>query len=97
MIAEEDCRRIKISNSLPKKIETEIKVPTVWTIFYRMPFDILEKYSKIAKPKKGIVWRANFYKCADETSHPHWLTWSKVNRPQPEFHVPECFGILSFE
>lgn len=97
VIAEEDCRRIEIFHSLPKTIETEIQEPTVWTIFYRMPFEILEKYSKLAKPQKGVVWRANFYKCADATSHPHWLTWSKVNRPMPDFHVPESFGVLSFE
>jgi hypothetical protein len=97
VVAEEDCRRIEIFHSLPKKIETEIHVPTVWTIFYRMPFDILEKYSKVAKPQRGVVWRANFYKCADATSHPHWLTWSKVNRPKPDFHVPECFGRIEFK
>ncbi len=97
VIAEEDCRRIAIFHSLPKTIETEIQEPTVWTISYRMPFDILEKYSKVAKPQKGIVWRANFYKCADATSQPHWLTWSKVNRPRPDFHIPKCFGVLSFE
>jgi hypothetical protein len=97
VIAEEDCRRIEIFNSLPKTIETEIKVPTVWTICYRMPFDILEKYSKVAKPRKGVAWRANFYKCADATSQPHWLTWSKVNRPKPDFHVPECFGRIEFK
>ena len=97
VIAEEDCSHIEIFNSLPKTIETEIQIPTVWTIFYRVPFDILEKYSKVAKPRKGVVWRANFYKCANATSHPHWLTWSKVNRQRPDFHVPQSFGKLQFE
>jgi hypothetical protein len=97
VVAEEDCSRIEIFHSLPKMIETEIQTPTAWTLSYRIPFDVLEKYSKIAKPQKGAVWRANFYKCADATSQPHWLTWSKVNRQQPEFHIPECFGVLSFE
>ena len=30
------------------------------------------------------AWRANFYKCGDDTSHPHWAAWSplkKVNNP----------------
>lgn len=97
VIDEEDCRRIEIFHSLPKTIEKEIQSPTVWTIGYRMPFEILEKYSTVTRPSKGVVWRANFYKCADATSQPHWLTWSKVNRPRPDFHIPECFGVLSFE
>ena len=97
VIAEEDCRRIEIFHTLPELIKMEIQEPTVWTICYRMPFDILEKYSKVAKPRKGVTWRANFYKCADATSHPHWLTWSEVNRPKPDFHVPEYFGWIEFK
>jgi hypothetical protein len=97
VIAEEDCCRIEIFHSLPKIIEMEIQESTLWTVSYRLPFDILEKYSKVKKPCKGVSWRANFYKCAGASSHPHWLTWSKVNRQRPDFHVPECFRVLSFE
>ena len=96
-IAEQDCQRIKIYTSMPKKVEPEIKEPTIWTVQYSLPFEILGKYAKVIAPAANIKWRANFYKCADATSHPHWLTWSKVNRPSPDFHVPECFGVLSFE
>jgi len=44
-----------------------------------------------------VTWRANFYKCADSTSHPHWLTWSPVDHPTPHFHLPAFFGTLEFE
>jgi hypothetical protein len=97
LIAEEDCRSIEIYHSLPKMIETEIQVPTLWTVSYRLPYNILEKYSNVKKPGKGVFWRANFYKCADRTSHPHWLTWSPVDNPTPDFHLPKYFGILEFE
>ena len=59
--------------------------------------DILEKYAQVTHPQPGGIWRANFYKCADKTSHPHWLTWSVVDKPRPDFHVPQFFGILEFE
>jgi hypothetical protein len=50
-------------------------------------FQVMDKYVKAA----------NFYKCADQTSHPHWLTWASVDYPQPKFHLPEFFGRLVFE
>ncbi len=97
-LAAEDLKRIQVAHTLPPRVETEIAQPTTWVVEYRLPLDILPKYRKdIAKPGPGVTWRANFFKCADNTSHPHWLTWSKVERPRPDFHVPEYFGTLQFE
>jgi len=96
-IFEQDCSKIKIFASMPKIVETEIDAPTVWTLQYHLPFEILEKYAKIDKPRGGAKWRANFYKCADNTSHPHWLTWNFVNGLKPDFHQPKYFGTLIFE
>ena len=38
--------------------------------------------------------RANFYKCADKSAHPHFLSWNPVAVPHPDFHRPEFFGEL---
>ena len=38
--------------------------------------------------------KANFYKCGDKTAHPHYLSWSPVETPKPDFHRPEFFGEL---
>ena len=40
--------------------------------------------------------RANFYKCADMTAHPHFLAWNRVGSPTPDFHRPDFFGELLF-
>ena len=40
--------------------------------------------------------RANFYKCADKTAHPHFLAWNRVVSPTPGFHRPDFFGELLF-
>jgi hypothetical protein len=64
---------------------------------YTLPFSILEKYMKVDLPMPGKKWRANFYKCGDKTSHPHWLTWAPVEFPKPNFHLPGFFGMLIFE
>ena len=41
--------------------------------------------------------RANFYKCADLSAHPHFLSWNPIDTPKPDFHTPEFFGELIFE
>jgi len=97
LLTEDEVRQIEIKSSQPKIIEPEITEPLTWTLEYRLPLAILEKYLPIAKPAPGVTWRANFYKCADATSHPHWLTWSPVNLPKPDFHVPVDFGLIIFE
>ena len=97
-LAAADCDRIQIAHSLPRVVDHEIAAPTTWTLEYRLPFDVIHAYCPDAtKPAPGKQWRANLYKCADKTSHPHWLTWSPVDWPSPKFHVPECFGTLIFD
>jgi hypothetical protein len=96
VVAEADCRCIEIYHQLPKRIDPEIADPVTWMVAYAIPFEMLEKYSRVTRPGPGVSWRANFYKCADHTSHPHWLTWSKVDNPRPDFHLPEFFGTLKY-
>lgn len=93
----EDCRKVEIAHSLKTDVEQEIAEPLNWSLEYRIPFDVLKKYMKVDEPGPGVSWRANFYKCADKTSHPHWLTWAPVDYPRPRFHMPEYFGRLLFE
>ena len=96
-IAAVDLEQIEIKSSLPKIVEPEIEGPTMWSVEYRLPFSVIHRYCPEASPPEaGVVWRANFYKCADATSHPHWLTWSYVDHPVPKFHMPQCFGRLEF-
>jgi hypothetical protein len=92
-VSEADCARIELAHSLPRRVDPEIAEPITWTVEYRLPFAVL---GPTDVPAPGVRWRANFYKCADGTSHPHWLTWAPVDRPAPDFHVPECFGTLEF-
>jgi hypothetical protein len=93
----DDFATVVTATSLKGPIESEIAQPTTWTVEYKIPLSLLEKFTKIERPKPGVTWRANFYKCADESSHPHWLTWSPVTHAEPSFHLPKYFGILAFE
>ncbi|MDD5459130.1 MAG: carbohydrate-binding family 9-like protein [Phycisphaerae bacterium] len=97
VLAVDDIEKIETAHTLNGIIEPEIEEPTTWTLEYRIPLVMVEKYAPIKKPAPGVIWRANFYKCADRCSHPHWLTWSKVGLPKPDFHQPPFFGKLVFE
>jgi hypothetical protein len=93
----EDIKQIEIAHSLPEKIDPEISEPVTWTLEYRIPLSMLKKFSNVTDPKPGVVWKANFYKTASQSSNPHWITWSYVDNPKPNFHLPQFFGTLIFK
>ncbi len=95
-VTDADCARVRMAHSLPCRVDPEITEPTAWRVEYAIPLDILSHYTPVDWPEPGVRWRANFFKCGDETSHPHWLTWAPVPRSAFGFHVPEAFGTLAF-
>lgn len=96
-VSEQDFKQIEIISSLKGPIEEEIPHPVNWSVAVKLPYAILENYATLTKPEPDVIWKGNFYKCADASSHPHWLTWSKIDRPEPDFHRPEFFGTIKFE
>ena len=93
----EDIKKIEIAHSMPQLVDPEITEPTTWTLEYRIPLAVLKKVSHVTSPRHGVIWRANFYKCADKSSNPHWITWSPVVNEKPNFHLPRYFGTLEFQ
>jgi hypothetical protein len=96
-IEPEDIRKIEIAHTLPKVIDPETTDPVTWILEYKIPLELLEKYAPVTRPKKGIVWKANFYKIAENNSNPHYITWSVVKNENPDFHLPQYFGTIVFE
>lgn len=43
---------------------------------------------------KGDILKGNFFKCGDETEIPHYGSWTKIQTPSPDYHLPEFFGTL---
>jgi hypothetical protein len=87
-------RQIQVRPSLPPVIEREISEPTVWTLQFFIPFCLFEPFAGKLENVSGQVWRGNFFKCAEEVSHPHWAAWSPVD--EFNFHLPRCFGAIRF-
>ena len=61
-----------------------------WRVTLIVPFELLGVDLENLPEKL----RANFYKCGDETAHPHFLSWSPIGTASPDFHRPEYFGEL---
>jgi hypothetical protein len=59
-----------------------------WELCVRIPFRLMD-IDPENLPKKLL---GNFYKCADATDQPHYVTWNPVNTEKPDFHRPEFFG-----
>ena len=96
-LTDEDIAQLEIAHSMPAIVDTEITDEVTWTIEYKVPLALLKRYSEVTTPAKDVEWRANFYKIAEITSNPHYITWSKIDRPVPNFHVPENFGRIIFK
>lgn len=95
MLPPEDGERVRVYHTLPRRVEPEIAEDTHWRLEFRVPFDLLARYVGPLGDVAGQTWHANFYKCGDKTSHPHWASWAPVSRLN--FHLPECFAPVVFE
>lgn len=45
----------------------------------------------------GVRAKGNFYKCGDNLSVPHFLSWNPITTANPDFHRAEHFGDIVFE
>ncbi len=83
-------RLSSIGNNPVKEKEVEFS----WTITVAIPFGVFFHHK--VKELKGKSFRANFYKCGDKLKVPHYVTWSRIGTPDPDFHQPDWFGVLKF-
>ena len=67
---------------------------TEWEVALVIPFEAFYKHNLTALDGKTV--RANFYKCGDELSVPHFLSWNPIPVKEPNFHLPQYFGTLFF-
>jgi hypothetical protein len=66
-----------------------------WSLYLEIPKKVLGFAEN--EQLSGQKLRANFYKCGDNTSEPHFLSWNPIDLPKPNFHVPQFFGMLELQ
>lgn len=65
-----------------------------WTLNLTIPKEVFFKHNLTTL--SNVNARANFYKCGDDLTEPHFLSWKPIDNPTPNFHLPKFFGNLDF-
>ncbi len=88
-------RKIEIESTLGNQPFEEKTGNFVWEMTIRIPVECLafDPLQSLA----GLKGTANFYKCGDGSSMPHYITWNPINTESPDYHRPEFFGKILFE
>jgi len=88
-------KKIEIESSLGNQPFEEKTGNFNWEIMIRIPITCFEFDS--LKTFDALQASANFYKCGDATSEPHYISWNPVETQNPDYHRPEFFGKVFFE
>jgi len=91
--SKEDCARVKRNSSLKNEAPVANEEAFEWNLQFFIPIELMKKFCGKADFEED-GWKCNFYKCADNSSHPHWISWSPLK--ELNFHAPDDFGKLSF-
>lgn len=94
--APEQMARIERFAPLGRKALAEKEGMQEWEVGLTIPYALIlgmtdEEWEKAGKPVPQHM-RGNFYKCGDNTKHPHFVSWAPVGTPNPDFHQPAFFG-----
>ena len=91
LFSDYELSRIIRHTSLERQ-ETVMNGMHSWRVAMCIPYELIG-FSSDTVP---CQLSANFYKCADKSDHPHFVSWNPIDTAAPDFHRPEFFGILEF-
>ena len=86
---------VKRTPSLPRQNFQEICGDNRWTLTLQIPPKALFKHQITTWDNTEAS--ANFYKCGDNLSRQHFLSWAPIDTEKPDFHRPDFFQPLKFE
>ena len=89
MFGEELMAQIRTVGSLPHEAIDSKGEGQTWTMLKIIPFSVL------GIDKTPASLKGNFYKCGDCCEQAHFLSWSPIDLPAPNFHCPEFFGEIT--
>jgi len=81
--------KVKRLPSLPAEPFAERRDGPPWSLTLLIPPEALFRHR--LTDWSGVAARANFYKCGDNLSQPHFLSWRPIGTATPDFHRPEFF------
>lgn len=87
-------RRILRTPSLGNAPFAEREGDNRWSVTLAIPPAALFRHE--LQSWDGLEASMNLYKCGDDLSHPHFLSWQPIAAPKPNFHLPEFFEQVRF-
>lgn len=93
LMSTDDLAKIERYSSIGRRAFKELEGMFTWDLTVKIPYSVLDFEKKMDIQKLS----GNFYKCADGTGSPHFLSWSPIKTEKPDFHRPEFFGDLYIE
>ena len=94
-ILPEMINQIDIESSLGNQPFAEKSGDFSWEMMICIPIQCFA-FDKV-QSLNGLKATANFYKCGDETSDPHFVTWNAIDTENPDYHRPEFFAPVKFK
>lgn len=92
-LSDEELNKVKRFPSCGSRPFEELEGMFSWNLLVAIPLEVMGlEYTGTPIHMKG-----NFYKCADLTTAPHFLSWAPINTPEPDFHRPEFFADITLE
>ena len=88
-LTKEEMALIQRQCTYPRKALEEQDGIFEWNVALTIPLKLIFRDKSPVFPQK---LRVNFYKCADMTKKPHFVSWQPITLPKPNFHCPEFFG-----
>lgn len=92
-LSDEQLARVRRYASCGTRPFRELEGLFSWNLLVAIPLDIMG----IEYNGTPVKMRGNFYKCADETASPHFLSWAPIDTPTPDFHRPEFFADITLQ
>ena len=92
-LSDEELSQVKRYPSCGTRPFEELEGMFTWNLLVAIPLSLIGlKYEG-----KPLAMKGNFYKCADLTTTPHFLSWAPIDTPEPDFHRPEFFADIILE
>ncbi|MEG2377301.1 MAG: carbohydrate-binding family 9-like protein [Clostridia bacterium] len=83
---------------IAQRAEADIKNGEFWEWSGYIPFAFVTDHASEFKPRAGMQFRGNFFKCGEFTQCPHYGTWNDIipDGGEPQFHQTKYFGAIDF-
>ncbi len=80
--------------SLPREEFAEKSIKE-WSLLLKLPKELF--FKEQLSTLDGVKADANFYKCGDNLSEPHFVSWSPIEVETPNFHLPKFYKQIEFD